>query len=297
MNENLNDIKSVLPEKKEIISRTRNRMNIKSTQILQIVFVLILVGSGIISWNSTHSSNTLVDQKTALAKEDQRPANLSITIVTDKICKDCSSIIDYIDFIKDQNVNVVSESLLDIEDAGAQDLINKYGIKKVPFFTVAGELNKIQELSKSWADWGSIVDEVFVFTQVSPPYLSLPSGIVAGRVSIAYLADKSCSECYDVTINKQILEDYYQMKISSELTIDVSSEEGKQMLSQYNITKIPTFILDNEAANYESLLKVWSGVGSIEKDSMYVLRNLNQLGVYYDLEKGELVRPETVEDK
>lgn len=277
------NVKPVRPSKKV--------KKVKFSFPVQFILVVALVALGIISWNSTRGANSIIEQKSAAAEEAARPANLEIITIDDKSCIDCSSLADYIEVIKSQNVKIVKQSSLDIYDSRAQELIEKYNVEKAPFFVVTGELNKHDDLQAIWSAWGITQGETFVLTNIIPPYSNLVTGKIEGRVSVTYLAMESCDGCYDVMVNKNILQGSYGIKLVSEKTIDVDSKEGKELVEKYNITKAPTFIVDNEVVAYQGLLSVWSSVGSIESDGMYVFRGVEQLGAYYDLETQEIVKP------
>lgn len=258
---------------------------------VQIVLVVVLVVLGIISWNSTRSANSIIGQRSAAAKEAARPANLEIITISDKGCTDCNSLADYIEVIKSQNVKIVKESSLDIYESRAQELIEKYNVKKAPLLVITGELEKHDDLQALWSAWGIVKDKTFVLTNIIPPYSNLVTGKIEGRVSVTYLTIDSCDECYDVMINQNILQKSYGIKLVSEKTIDIDSPEGKEFVEKYNITKVPTFMIDNEVAVYQGLLSVWNNVGTIEADGEYLFRKTEQLGAYYDLETKEVVEP------
>ncbi len=265
--------------------------------ILQLSLVILLVGAGFISWNSARGIVSTIDEKEAETEEAARPANLEITTITDKNCTTCTPLDSYINYIKEQNVKIIKETNLDLADSEAQVLIKKYGVNKLPFFSVSGEITKQDDLQALWTTWGSVSGDTFTLSSIYPPYLDLNTNEVMGSVSITYLSDASCTECYDVTVNKSILERNYGVLLADETTIDISDPEGKELVQKYSITKVPTFILNNEVAVYQALLNVWDSVGSVESDGIYILRSVEQLGAYYDLESQELVNPAAVQEE
>jgi len=257
----------------------------------QLIILIVIVVVGAFSWNYVRSSNLSVEKKAAETAETARPANLEITFITDKSCTDCSSLDVYTQVISELNVKITKRTSLDKEDKQAQSLIKKYSIGKVPYMVVAGEIDKFAELSNLWKAWGITDNSTFVLTSVIPPFVNLKTGEVDGRVSVVYLDDTSCDECYDVKTNKEILEKYYAVKLIDEKSVDISSAEGKDLIQKYEITKIPTFLLDGEAATYPGLASVWPNVGTVESDGWYLFTGVEQLGVYYDLETKEVVNP------
>lgn len=284
-----NQKKDSEPRKQSLTKKTTKKS--KSVLTVQLVLIIVLIIVGILGLVEAKGTNTIIEKKVAEAEEATRPAELEIVVVSDKSCSDCSVLQGYIDLLKKGNVEIIKETNLDILDNDAQDLVNKFSVKKVPFFIVSGELNKDSDLQKIWSAWGTIQDNVFVLTNVNPPYRSLDNNKVMGLVSVTYLTDKSCSECYDVMNHKNVLETGFGITMIGERTVDIADAEGKELVEKYNITQVPTFISNNEIAAYQSLLSAWATVGSIESDGTYVFRKTEQMGAYYDLVTEELVKP------
>ncbi|PIO00400.1 hypothetical protein COT72_01700 [archaeon CG10_big_fil_rev_8_21_14_0_10_43_11] len=97
----------------------------------------------------------------------------------------------------------------------------------------------------------------------------------ARSVTLTYIVDSSCSSCFDVSVNKQILEQYTSQSGMSivEQSIDALSEEARAYIEKYGITKIPTFILDKNASSIASLMQVWPSVGDVASDGTLVFRS------------------------
>ncbi|MBU0613506.1 hypothetical protein KKB10_05880 [Patescibacteria group bacterium] len=286
-----NQKKDSEPHKQDLIKKITKKS--KSVLTVQLVLIIVLIIVGIVGLVEARGTNTIIEKKVAEVEETTRPADLEIVVVSDKSCTDCSVLQGYIDLIKKGNVEIVKETNLDILDNDAQDLVNKFNVKKAPFFIISGELNKDSDLQKIWSAWGTIQDNVFVLTNINPPYRSLDNNKVMGLVSVTYITDKNCSECYDVMNHKKVLQTNFGIKTVEEKTVDIADAEGKELVEKYNITQVPTFISDNEIAVYQSLLSAWATVGSIESDGTYIFRKTEQMGAYYDLVKKELVKPVT----
>lgn len=269
---------------------TKKSITGSSFQLLLIIILIILGGVGLVE---AFSTNKVIEQKSSESKESARPADLEVITVTDKNCADCSTLTNHLNLIKSKNAKITKETNLDLQDKQAQDLIAKYSIKKIPFLVATGEINKNEDVKALWDAWGGAKENEFVLTNVFPPYLNLENNKVEGRVSITYLGDKSCSECYDVMLHKNILTRNYGVKIVSEKNIDIADAEGKELLTKYNITQVPTFLTDPEIAVYRSLATIWPQVGSTESDNTYVFRKPEQVGNYFDLSKKELIKLKT----
>ena len=74
--------------------------------------------------------------------------------------------------------------------------------------------------------------------------------------------------------------------INNEKYVDVSSSEGKTLLSKYDITAIPTIILSKEISDYETIKKTLEQFGTFEQDGKFVFRKLDVLKVKYQDLKG-----------
>lgn len=98
------------------------------------------------------------------------------------------------------------------------------------------------------------------------------TGVTSG-ITMTYLTDASCPSCYNVTINEQILTQQYGLALTTK-TIDINSNEGKALISKYDIEKVPTFILTgSELTSETDLINVWSSVGTVESDGAMVFRS------------------------
>ena len=72
----------------------------------------------------------------------------------------------------------------------------------------------------------------------------------------------------------------------------MSSKEGKALIAEYGIEKVPTILIKGDAGAYPSLVKAWKSVGTVEQDGTYVFRKLEIIKkTYKDLATGEVVAP------
>ena len=134
-------------------------------------------------------------------------------------------------------------------------------------------------------------DGSYVMRVAYPPIENLSTGKVMGLVKITYLTDKSCTECYDVNNHKQILTSpqSFAIMLDREETYDISDATGKELLSKYNITQVPTVILSEDVSVYPSS-QAMKQFFSLEKDGSFVFRALQAVGTYKDLIKNEVVK-------
>ncbi len=111
---------------------------------------------------------------------------------------------------------------------------------------------------------------------------------VKGLVTLTLLDDKSCTECYNVSLHKLVL-DRFNMYIEDERMVDITDSEGKYLINKYSITQVPTIILSGEVSEYTALTNIWDQVGTVEEDGSYVFRKLEVMGTYKDLTADKVV--------
>ena len=104
------------------------------------------------------------------------------------------------------------------------------------------------------------------------------------ELSITALVDSNCLECnslkpwIDAIKTKNV-------KITSEKTVEISSQEGKDLIAKFQIAKIPSLIISGELIKDQEVSQLWQNLGEII-DNQFVLR---QTGApYLDLAANEI---------
>lgn len=211
---------------------------------------------------------------------------VTIISITAPDCDDCQDISGMIPALEDAlTVEEVQEYAYG--SAEANEYIGKYDLKFVPTFIISADAKEYKSFAEAWVSYGTEEDDgSFIFRNSIPPYMDTATGEILGLVDIIYLTDESCVDCYNVTIHENILKGF-GIVFDEETTIDISSEQGKELLEKYEITKVPTVILSKDAGEYSALAKIWLQVGSIAEDGSYIFTNMEQMkgAVYTDLEK------------
>ncbi len=124
---------------------------------------------------------------------------------------------------------------------------------------------------------GSVINSTGSAVQAeSEPVIKQESNLV-----LTYLLDSNCNTCYDVTINEKILNSL-GVEVSEIVSYEYESPEAKRIIDEYNIQKIPAFILSKEASDNSALRDVWGQVGTIEEDGTLVFRRPEALGGDYE---------------
>lgn len=212
-----------------------------------------------------------------LSSGDYR-GRINIEIIEKEDCEECFDLSEFVSAISDV-MSVSSEKTRSLEDA--TDLIAEYSLSEVPAVILSGDLELYPEILTKLETLGSYVgDDLILTAKLNPPYWDITSEEIKGLVSVTYLTDDACEDCYNVNIHKTVLKNY-GVYIAEESTVDISSDEGQDLLKEYNITKVPTIIASADLEYYDGINEVWEGVGSIEDDGVYVFRELDLVSANY----------------
>lgn len=216
---------------------------------------------------------------------------VTLSILKDADCAKCNDLKNLISQLKAAGIKISQEkNVLSNTDEG-KNLINKYNIGFIPTLILSKDATAYPIIQEAWPQVGSKeTDGSYVLRLVNPPYINLTTGKLRGLVSVVYMADKSCTECYNVSVHREILASpqSFAVKLEKEETIDIDSAKGKDLIVKYNITQVPTVILSDEISAYPSTpaLKQFF---SVEKDGYYVFRKDSVVGNYRDLTTNQIV--------
>ncbi len=231
------------------------------------IFIGLAVLLGIIVViNIILTSNLNKDLKKSAEElqEKLKPAKIELILIKNSKCSDCFDISQVASNIKNSKVNVTKEKIVEFDSKEGGDIIKKYAIRKVPALVATGEVEKvsIQGLEKK--------NDALLFTQPNPPYTDALTGKIEGMVISYLLKDVKCEKCNDLsTLMLQIKG--AGVKIYEEKSIEANSNEGKELISKYNIGVVPSLILSKDAGEYGVIQTAWSQVGSRVSDGSYVL--------------------------
>jgi hypothetical protein len=213
---------------------------------------------------------------------------VDLTLITAPLCIKCSNLSGFADQLTAMGVGLdkIVSVAYDSKDGAA--LVKDYNISRVPTFMMSEDASWYPQITQAWTTVGTVEAGTFVMREATPPYIDLTTGKMRGIVSATYLADKSCANCYDPVMHKQILNGA-GMTFQDETKVDVSSDAGKAMVKKYNITLVPTVVVTGDTAAYTQLLGIWGQVGTVEKDGALVFREPSVLSVTYkDLATGKI---------
>lgn len=223
-----------------------------------------------------------LDKKSAEAKEALRPANLEITIISTPNCLNCFNIDEAVADIEKQNIQVKERKNLVHNSEEAQDLIQKFAIKKVPTYIATGEITK-KNIESFIKNNGEIQDSTFIFTKTTPVYIETANGQEMGGVKVSYLLDATCTQCIDL---KRTIEAFKRAGVAviEEKEFQWNSQGGKELIKKYKIELIPTFLLSSDIALYDSIIENWPNMGTVASDGTYIATKIPM--PYRDVNKG-----------
>ena len=236
----------------------------------------------------------IVDGKLDEALDLARPQEGALTLISPVGCDKCKTLDVVKSNFASKNVEISEDIQMSYADEDAKELIKKYAIKKLPVLIFESDEKIKTSFSESVKKLGGVVvdEDALVMEQAVPPYFDLDSGKMFGEVTVTFIVDDGCKNCYDVlSVQKPILSKF-GIYVAKESLVDVSDDTGNELVEKYNVTSVPTMILSADAKYYEHFVSAWGSVGSIESDGSFVLRKLDAMGLAYkDLKSGKVVEP------
>jgi serine kinase of HPr protein (carbohydrate metabolism regulator) len=193
---------------------------------------------------------------------------------------------------KQTGVKIVEEKTIEYKSDEGKQLVSKFGVREIPALIISKDILDYDSIKQVWNQLNTTEKEGFyALHSTAPPYIDVSNDKVVGLVTLVMLNDKTCNICYDVLVNKQILA-RFGIATDKEFSYDINSDEGKDLISKYKITKVPIIILSPEAKVYTDFAQVWSQVGTVENDEWYAMRSPELLGTYKDLSTNQIVQPQ-----
>ncbi|MEK6967733.1 MAG: hypothetical protein AABX51_03825 [Nanoarchaeota archaeon] len=190
------------------------------------------------------------------------------------LCQECGNLSEVISGLRDAGMVISEDSVL--KDSEALQLIKRYNISVLPSLVLSPESQAYDFIISSWSSQGSIEqDGTLVLRKTTIPFWMISEKKVRGLVSVILLSDSSCSECYNPENHVDVLKNQQSinMKISYTQKVDSNSVEGEKIVSKYNISTIPTIIVQGDVSVYPTFLQIWPQVGSKEADGSFIFRN------------------------
>ncbi len=222
--------------------------------------------------------------------EQKIRGQVSLYSLQDSSCGQCTDLSAVPKALEDHGVLLVTKKPVEYSSQEGQQFIQKFGVKEIPALLISNDIEYYPEVLQQLTEAGATEKEGFYAVHaVAPPYRDLAKNKVVGLVDVVYLADESCTDCYDVTINRRILQNF-GIVMKTQQTVDVNSPQGQRLKADYQVTKVPIILLSPDAEAYPNLVQAWKSVGSVEQDGWYVMRSPELLGSYKDLTTGKVVK-------
>jgi hypothetical protein len=199
--------------------------------------------------------------------------------IQDSSCEDCMPLSQLKTQLEKWGIKIIDYEFVDSNSEKGKKLINDNNLDFLPSLLVSKDIEEywwaFSQIESSFTE----KDDYYVFKNPISPYKEISTGKVKGIVSLTYLTDKSCEDCFNVS---ELKVSFMKLGIfiDNEKYVDVSSSEGKQLIEKYDIDAVPTVILSKEISDYKSIKEVWEQLGTFEEDG-FVLRKLDKLNVNY----------------
>jgi len=214
---------------------------------------------------------------------------VSIINIIDPLCTDCRNLTHIPSALRELGIAITDEKTVDYNSQEGQNLVKDFKVKRIPALLLSKEVDFYDEFKQEFSLLNlSEKNGFYAIHSLIPPYKDLDQNKIVGLVDIILLKSNACTQCYDVNINKDILE-RFGMVIKKEDSFDINSKEAIELKIKYNITKVPILILSPEANVYPDLIRAWKDVGTIENDGWFIMRHPEVLGTYFDLETNKVV--------
>lgn len=204
------------------------------------------------------------------------PLALSVTRIRAPDCGDCFDVDPVLQELSAGGV-VLNVRVLDYSDAEAKSLVSKYNVQKLPTLLISGDEKRRVEIMNLLSTTASLAsDGTFVLLSQEPPYYDVAKGKVVGRVDFISLVSENCTQCFNVSLLVAQLgaaaPTGLGVVVSSERLVDFKSDEGKRLITAYNISTVPSLIASSDLSEYPAVTALWPRVGSVEADGSFVMR-------------------------
>ncbi len=254
--------------------------------------------------NKTNLNSTLTSVDDALVFTKQTPPYYDVasnsvkglvvaTIIEADNCTNCTQVTPLLNELR--SGGVVFDSVISLTETEGAGLIQDYNLDRLPTLILSKDASEYDLVNENWQAVGTVEsDGNYIVRSLLPPYKNLTTGKVEGLVTVTYLVDSSCTECYNATVHRAIINGY-GVKIATETTLDVNGAEGKAFVAENNITLVPTVVLSKDAKLYAAFYRVFSQVSEESSDGNLIFTSLNLMGTYKDLKTNETVAPQEEE--
>ncbi|HSB46859.1 MAG TPA: hypothetical protein VLD37_02510 [Candidatus Bilamarchaeum sp.] len=241
---------------------------------------------GNVTENATPPANTTIPL-------NESPVD--IVLIDAEECRECingtaimEEVSNYLDTLP--NIRVHSNFTIERSGAEAQALIEQYNITQVPALVVRGDAPYPADFISTWEQKVGThePDGAFVSRFIPPPYFDLEENKVIGLVRGMAIRPYNCAYCVDPSGFFYTLEDptVGRVYFTKKTILDENSTEAQELIAKYNITRLPTVLVDSEITRYP----VFSQITNLKEtgDGWYVVRDIKP--PYVDLLANRTIR-------
>jgi len=246
-----------------VLKNINNLMTEKLMMYVIGIFIILLLVNSL----SIVGVGKVVDVKVEELKEVTRPAEIQLTTIQAN-CKDCFDVSSIIENLKNDNVNVTGEQVINSSSQEAQELILKYNIDRLPSLLIFGETDRAN------LNNFELENDALVFSGVTAPFVDSGTNEVKGLVSITNLFDPLCNACPDYSLLSSNFEKL-GATISEFKNVEYNSAEGRELVKKFGIDKIPAILISTEIDYYDEIKKSLSQSQLRKQDGFYVIPSTN----------------------
>lgn len=214
---------------------------------------------------------------------------IHIRSVTCTLCRDTEGLNLYFEqSAQKYGFAVGSNRIINYPDSESSELIRKYRIDRLPTIIVREKSGNLSDAFKGeFAQYlGSVEgDGTLVMRNVDAPYLNISENKIVGLAKGIAIYKKECAECLNASKYFQALEGQdIGMVFLDKKILEAQDTEAKNLIMKYNITKLPTLILDQEAYEYGAFNQYIANSGE-KINNTFVIKE--PIAPFFDLEKNE----------
>lgn len=174
-------------------------------------------------------------------------------------------------------------SVRDVEELSVegQELIDSLNLDFSPAVMVSRDIEAYWWVFPQISDAFLLRGDWYVFRSPVPPYKDLSDNEVKGKVTVTYVLDDTCTDCFKPELLTRSFADF-GMFVYKESNVSANNAQGQALIRKYNITQVPTVIYSKDIKMYVPLQDSLEALGSYASiDGSFVVRNHDSLQAKY----------------
>lgn len=258
----------------------------KDNTILLMVLglVIIILIAAVVYMNTNGSDN--------VEPENNITDNVSAIVIQPELCPDCDGSKHLIEQLGGDEEHLGMRiadvrTVLDTSEEGKK-LIKNYSINKLPAVLLKKEGNWSEDFLTLWKkDFGTKEkDNVIVYRNVMPPYLTTANNATAGFVDAVEIVPVYCNGCFNSSefiISLSKYPSYVHFK--EIIKFNETNPGAKALMEKYGITRLPAVLLSPDIYYYK-ISETFGSMGSKSKDGWFLLTKIPP--PYYDVKTSSI---------